>query len=142
MERRHADGLPLRAGHEIAGRVTRVGSGVTGFAPGDLAAVGCMVDSDGACPECLAGIEQFCTNLTLTYNAPDKHLGCVTYGGYSESVVVDERFVLRVPTNLDPAGAAPLLCAGITSYSPMRHWCVTRGKKAAWWVSAGWARWA
>src|SRR5579862_4485741 len=116
-------------GHEIVGRVTRVGSAVTKFNAGDLAAVGCLVDSDGTCPECKAGLEQFCPNLTLTYNAPDKHTGRVTYGGYSESVVVDERFVLRVPSNLDPAGTAPLLCAGITTYSPLRHWGVTRGKK-------------
>jgi uncharacterized zinc-type alcohol dehydrogenase-like protein len=91
--------------------------------------LGCMVDSDGTCPECQAGPEQFCPNMTLTYNSPDKHLGGVTYGGYSDSVVVDERFVLRVPSNLDPAGAAPLLCAGITTYSPMRRWNVTKGKK-------------
>src|SRR5277367_679704 len=120
---------PCVPGHEIAGRVTRVGSAVTGFKPGDLAAVGCLVDSDRTCPECQAGLEQFCPNLTLTYNFPDKHLGGVTYGGYSDSVVVDERFVLHVPSNLDLAGAAPLLCAGITTYSPMRHWGVTKGKK-------------
>jgi uncharacterized zinc-type alcohol dehydrogenase-like protein len=120
---------PCVPGHEIAGRVTRVGSAVTKFKPGDIAAVGCMVDSDRTCPECQAGLEQFCPNVTLTYNFPDKHLGGVTYGGYSNSVVVDERFVLRVPSNLDLAGAAPLLCAGITTYSPMRHWGVTKGKK-------------
>src|SRR5688572_32017921 len=88
-----------------------------------------MVDSDGTCSECKAGQEQFCANFTLTYNFPDKHLGGVTYGGYSESIVVDERFVLRVPSNLNHAGAAPLLCAGITTYSPLRHWGVTKGKK-------------
>src|SRR5277367_5153311 len=120
---------PCVPGHEIAGRVTRVGSAVTGFKPGDLAAVGCMVDSDRTCPNCQAGLEQFCPNMTLTFNSPDKHLGGVTYGGYSDSIVVDERFVLRVPSNLDLAGAAPLLCAGITTYSPMRHWGVTKGKK-------------
>jgi uncharacterized zinc-type alcohol dehydrogenase-like protein len=120
---------PCVPGHEIVGRVTRAGSAVTGFKAGDLAAVGCMVDSDRSCPECQAGLEQFCPNLTLTYNSPDKHLGGVTYGGYSDSVVVDERFVLHVPANLDLAGAAPLLCAGITTYSPMRHWGVTKGKK-------------
>jgi len=120
---------PCVPGHEIVGRVTRVGSAITGFKPGDLAAVGCMVDSDRTCPECQAGLEQFCPNLTLTYNFPDKHLGGVTYGGYSDSVVVDQRFVLKVPSNLDLAGAAPLLCAGITTYSPMRHWGVTKGKK-------------
>jgi alcohol dehydrogenase (NADP+) len=120
---------PVVPGHEIVGRVTKVGPAVDKFKPGDLAAVGCMVDSDGDCPECRAGLEQFCPNLTLTYNFPDKHLGGVTYGGYSESVVVDQRFVLRVPANLAPAGAAPLLCAGITTYSPLRHWGVTKGKK-------------
>ena len=120
---------PLVPGHEIVGRVTKVGSAVTRYKPGDLAAVGCMVDSDGTCPECKAGLEQFCSNMILTYNSPDKHLGSVTYGGYSDSVVVDERFVLRVPSNLDLAGTAPLLCAGITTYSPMRHWGVSKGKK-------------
>lgn len=121
---------PCVPGHEIVGRVTSVGAAVKKFKPGDLAAVGCMVDSDRTCAECKAGLEQFCPNMTLTYNGPDKHLGGVTYGGYSDSVVVDERFVLRVPSNLDLAGAAPLLCAGITTYSPMRHWGVTKGKKA------------
>jgi len=120
---------PCVVGHEIVGRVTRVGSAVSKFKPGDLAAVGCMVDSDGTCPECKAGLEQFCANPTYTYNFPDKHLGGVTYGGYSDGIVVDQRFVLRVPSNLDLAGAAPLLCAGITTYSPMRHWGVTKGKK-------------
>jgi uncharacterized zinc-type alcohol dehydrogenase-like protein len=120
---------PCVPGHEIVGRVTRTGSAVTKFKPGDIAAVGCMVDSDRTCPECQAGLEQFCPNLTLTYNFPDKHLGGVTYGGYSDSIVVDERFVLRVPGNLSLAGTAPLLCAGITTYSPMRHWGVTKGKK-------------
>jgi uncharacterized zinc-type alcohol dehydrogenase-like protein len=120
---------PCVPGHEIVGRVTKVGPAVKRFKPGDLAAVGCMVDSDRTCPECQAGLEQFCPNLTLTYNFPDKHLGGVTYGGYSDSIVVEERFVLRVPSNLDLAGAAPLLCAGITTYSPMRHWGVTKGKK-------------
>jgi alcohol dehydrogenase (NADP+) len=120
---------PCVPGHEIVGRVTRVGSGVTKFKEGDVAAVGCMVDSDRTCPECQAGLQQFCNNPTFTYNFPDKHTGAVTYGGYSESIVVDEEFVLRVPTSLDLAGAAPLLCAGITTYSPMRHWGVTKGKK-------------
>jgi alcohol dehydrogenase (NADP+) len=120
---------PCVPGHEIVGRVTKVGSAVTQFKPGDLAAVGCLVDSDGTCPECKAGFEQFCPNFTLTYNFPDKRSGGVTYGGYSDSIVVTERFVVRVPTNLDLAGTAPLLCAGITTYSPMRHWGVTKGKK-------------
>lgn len=120
---------PCVPGHEIVGRVTKVGSAVKKFKPGDLAAVGCLVDSDRTCPECKAGFEQFCPNMTLTYNSLDKHTGAVTYGGYSDSVVVDERFVLHVPSNLNLAGAAPLLCAGITTYSPMRHWGVTNGKK-------------
>src|ERR1700676_3177253 len=118
---------PIVPGHEIVGRVTKVGSAVTKFKSGDLAAVGCLVDSDGTCPECRAGLEQFCPNLTLTFNMPDKHPGGVTYGGYSDSIVVDQRFVLRVPSNLNLAGAAPLLCAGITTSSPMAHWGVSRG---------------
>src|ERR1700741_289497 len=120
---------PCVPGHEIVGRVTRVGSAVKKFKAGDLAAVGCMVDSYQTCPECQAGFEQFCPNMTLTYNFPDKHTGGVTYGGYSDSVVVHERFVLHVPSNLDLAGTAPLLCAGITTYSPMHHWGVTKGQK-------------
>jgi alcohol dehydrogenase (NADP+) len=120
---------PIVPGHEIVGRVTRVGPAVTRYKPGDLAAVGCLVDSDGTCPQCQAGFEQFCPHLTLTFNSPDKHLGGMTYGGYSDSIVVDERFVLGVPSNLNLAGTAPLLCAGITTYSPMRHWGVTKGKK-------------
>ena len=120
---------PCVPGHEIVGRVTKVGSAVKKFKAGDIAAVGCMVDSDGTCPECKEGLEQFCPNIILTYNFPDKHTGGVTYGGYSENVVVDERFVLRVPSNLDLSGAAPLLCAGITTFSPLHHWGVTKGKK-------------
>src|SRR5512140_985653 len=120
---------PVVPGHEIVGRVTKVGSAVTKYKPGDLAAVCCMVDSDGTCPQCRRGLEQFCPNMILTFNSPDKHLGGVTYGGYSESIVVDERFVLRVPSNLKLEAAAPLLCAGITTYSPMRHWGVSKGKK-------------
>jgi uncharacterized zinc-type alcohol dehydrogenase-like protein len=120
---------PCVPGHEIVGRVSKIGSAVTKFKPGDLAAVGCMVDSDGTCPECKNGLEQFCPNFTLTYNSPDKHTGGVTYGGYSESIVVKDHFVLQVPANLNLAGTAPLLCAGITTYSPMRHWGVTKGKK-------------
>ena len=121
--------FPCVPGHEIVGRVTAVGGAVTRFQPGDLAAVGCMVDSDRECPRCQAGRENTCPTAVFTYNGPDKHLGGVTYGGYSSSVVVDEHFVLRVPENLDPAGAAPLLCAGITTYSPLRHWGVGPGKK-------------
>jgi len=120
---------PCVPGHEIVGKVTKVGSAVEKFKTGDIAAVGCMVDSDRSCKECQAGLEQFCRNFTLTYNFPDKHLGGVTYGGYSDSIVVDQRFVLHVPSNLNQAGVGPLLCAGITTYSPMRHWGVTKGKK-------------
>jgi uncharacterized zinc-type alcohol dehydrogenase-like protein len=121
---------PIVPGHEIVGRVTEVGSAVTQYKPGDLAAVGCLVDSDRTCARCKAGFENFCPNLTLTFGSPDKDgTAPVTYGGYSESVVVDERFVLRVPSNLDLAAAAPLLCAGITTYSPMRRRGVTKGKK-------------
>lgn len=120
---------PCVPGHEIVGRVSKVGSAVTRFKPGDLSAVGCLVDSDGNCPECQSGLEQFCPSMTFTYNSPDVHLGGVTYGGYSDSIVVKEHFVLRVPSNLNLAGTAPLLCAGITTYSPMRHWGVTKGKK-------------
>ena len=120
---------PCIPGHEIVGRVTKVGAAVKKFKTGDRAAVGCMVDSDGTCPECKAGEEQFCPNVTLTYNFPDKHLGGVTYGGYSDSIVVNQRFVLHVPTNLNLAGVAPLLCAGITTYSPLHHHGVSKGKK-------------
>jgi uncharacterized zinc-type alcohol dehydrogenase-like protein len=120
---------PIVPGHEIVGRVTKVGSAVTKFKPGDLAGVGCLVDSDHTCPNCQDGLEQLCPNQTLTFNSPDKHLGGVTYGGYSESIVVDEHFVLRVPANLDLAGVAPLLCAGITTYSPIRRWGDIKGKK-------------
>jgi uncharacterized zinc-type alcohol dehydrogenase-like protein len=120
---------PIVPGHEIVGRVTKVGPGVTRYKPADLAAVGCLVDSDGNCPECQAGLEHFCPNLTFTFDSPDKHLGGVTYGGYSDSIVVDERFVLRVPAKLALANVAPLLCAGITTYSPMRQRGVTKGKK-------------
>ena len=121
---------PIVPGHEIVGRVTKVGSAVSKFKPGDLAAVGCMVDSDHTCPQCQADHEQFCPHMALTYNSPDRHgTAPVTYGGYSDSVVVDERFVLRVPEHLDLAGTAPLLCAGITTYSPMRRRQVGPGKK-------------
>src|SRR5919199_380846 len=120
---------PCVPGHEIVGRVTKVGSTVTKFKAGDLAAVGCMVDSDGTCPECLSHHEQFCPHAVFTYNSPDQHTGKVTYGGYSDSIVVDERFALRIPKNLDLAGAAPLLCAGITTWSPLRRQSVGKGKK-------------
>ena len=124
-----ATNYPIVPGHEIVGRVTKVGSAVTKYKPGDLVAVGCLVDSDRTCPQCKAGFEQYCPNMILTFNSPDKHLGGFTYGGYSGGIVVDEHFVLRVPSNLNLAGAAPLLCAGITTYSPMHHWGVTKGKK-------------
>ena len=120
---------PVVPGHEIVGRVTDVGNEVSNFKPGDLVGVGCLVDSDHSCPSCTANVEQFCPDATFTYNSPDKHLGGVTYGGYSERIVVDERFVLNVPTNLDLAGVAPLLCAGITTYSPIRRWGDIKGKK-------------
>jgi uncharacterized zinc-type alcohol dehydrogenase-like protein len=120
---------PCVPGHEIVGRVTKVGSAVTKFKAGDLAGVGCLVDSDGTCASCKAGLEQFCPNMVLTYGFPDKHTGGITYGGYSDSIVVDQRFVLHMPANLNLGAAAPLLCAGITTYSPMRHWNVTAGKK-------------
>jgi alcohol dehydrogenase (NADP+) len=121
---------PCVPGHEIVGRVTKIGNAVSRFKPGDLAAVGCMVETCGICENCRAGQEQYCIpGFTLTYNSPDKFLGGVTYGGYSDSIVVDEHFVLRVPKNLDPAGVAPLLCAGITTYSPMHHWKVQKGQK-------------
>jgi uncharacterized zinc-type alcohol dehydrogenase-like protein len=121
---------PCVPGHEIVGRVTAVGDAVSKYKMGDLVGVGCMVDSDHDCPVCSANVEQFCPSTTFTYNSPDKHgTAPVTYGGYSESIVVDERFVLKVPGNLDLAGVAPLLCAGITTYSPMRRWGDIRGKK-------------
>lgn len=120
---------PIVPGHEIIGRVTKVGSGVKKFKEGDIAGVGCLVDSDGTCENCKEGLEQFCPERILTYNSADKHLGGVTLGGYSETIVVDERFVLRIPANLDLASAAPLLCAGITTFSPLRHWGVTAGQK-------------
>jgi alcohol dehydrogenase (NADP+) len=121
---------PCVPGHEIVGRVLRVGSAVRKFKEGDIAAVGCMVDSDRVCPSCREGLEQYCDQIpTYTYNSEDKLLGGVTYGGYSQSIVVDEAFVLRVSNKLDPAATAPLLCAGITTYSPLRHWNVQKGQK-------------
>ncbi|MGH7536320.1 MAG: NAD(P)-dependent alcohol dehydrogenase [Gemmatimonadales bacterium] len=119
---------PIVPGHEIVGRVVRVGGEVSRFKPGDHAAVGCLVDSCRTCPECAAGLEQYCQNgFTLTYNSPDPHTGGMTYGGYSDRIVVDERFVFQVSGRLDLAAAAPLLCAGITTYSPLRHWQVGPG---------------
>jgi uncharacterized zinc-type alcohol dehydrogenase-like protein len=121
---------PIVPGHEIIGRVTEAGRHVTGFKVGALAAVGCMVDSCRRCPNCAEGLEQYCDHeLTLTYNSPDKHTGKMTCGGYSNQVVVDEHFVLHVSDTLDPAAAAPLLCAGITTYSPLRTWKAGPGKK-------------
>ena len=121
---------PVVPGHEILGKVTAVGSQVTKFKVGDTAAVGCMVDSCRTCPDCREGLEQFCQNGgTFTYNSQDKVLGGVTYGGYSTAITVDQDFVLRVSDKLDPAGAAPLLCAGITTYSPLRHWNAGPGQK-------------
>jgi len=120
---------PCVPGHEIVGRVAKTGSNVTKYKQGDLVGVGCLVGADLTCPACKAGLEQFCANGEFTYNSPEKHIGGVTYGGYSDSIVVHQHFVLRVPENLDPAAAAPLLCAGITTYSPMRHWQVGPGKK-------------
>ncbi len=120
---------PVVPGHEIVGKVAKVGSSVAKYKIGDVVAVGCMVDSDRSCPHCKNGMEQFCPGMVLTYNGPDKHLGGVTYGGYSTSIVVDEHFVLKVPSNLNLAGVAPLLCAGITTYSPMKRWGAVKGKK-------------
>ncbi|MGE3108266.1 MAG: NAD(P)-dependent alcohol dehydrogenase [Phycisphaerales bacterium] len=121
---------PVVPGHEILGRVTRVGSRVKSFRSGDLAAVGCLVDSCRTCSSCVRGLEQFCLGgPVFSYNGPDKHTGGVTYGGYSEKIVCDEAFTLKVPANLDPARAAPLLCAGITTYSPLRKWGAGPGQR-------------
>jgi uncharacterized zinc-type alcohol dehydrogenase-like protein len=121
---------PCVPGHEIVGRVVKTGRAVKKFKEGDTVGVGCMVSSCGVCPSCVSGNEQFCVNFpTLTYNGEDKILGGVTYGGYSDSIVVREAFVLKLSNKLDLAGAAPLLCAGITTYSPMRHWNVGKGQK-------------
>lgn len=123
---------PAVPGHEIVGRVTKVGSEVSQFKVGDLAAVGCLVDSCRTCDSCKKDLEQYClTGFTGTYNGNDKHLNMQTFGGYSEKVVVDEHFVLRVPENLDLAAVAPLLCAGITTWSPLRHWNVGPNSKVA-----------
>ena len=121
---------PCIPGHEIVGRVTNVGKNVKKFKEGDLAGVGCMVDSCRTCGNCKEGLEQFCNNVpTFTYNSPDKTSGGVTYGGYSDHIVVDENYVLKVSNKLNLAGVAPLLCAGITTYSPLRHWKVGKGQK-------------
>ena len=121
---------PCVPGHEIVGRVVATGTKVKGFTRGDLVGVGCMVDSCQQCPSCAEGLEQYCERgMTGTYNSPDKHSGGVTYGGYSRDIVVDQKFVLRISGKLDPAAAAPLLCAGITTWSPLRHWKVGTGTK-------------
>jgi uncharacterized zinc-type alcohol dehydrogenase-like protein len=120
---------PCVPGHEIVGRVVKVGREVKKFKEGDLAGVGCMVDSCRTCPSCEEGLEQFCDGMVLTYNSQDRHTGGITYGGYSTSIVVDHDFVLRISDKLDPAATAPLLCAGITTYSPLRHWKVSKGQK-------------
>lgn len=126
----HGTVYPCVPGHEIVGKVIRVGSHVIKFKEGDLAAVGCLVDSCRECDYCKDGLEQYCEfGNTLTYNSPDKHLGAHTFGGYSETIVTDENFVLRVPGNLDLAATAPLLCAGITTYSPLKHWNIGPGQK-------------
>jgi uncharacterized zinc-type alcohol dehydrogenase-like protein len=122
---------PVLPGHEIVGRVTAVGAEVKNFKPGDLAGVGCMVDSCNNCASCRKGLEQYCeVGFTGTYNDPDKKTpGQHTFGGYSKFILVQERFVLRIPQNLELAAVAPLLCAGITTYSPLRHWKVSKGQK-------------
>lgn len=123
---------PTVPGHEIVGKVTKVGSEVTKLKVGDFAAVGCLVDSCRTCSSCTQDLEQYCLNGWVgTYNSEDKHLGGMTLGGYSEKVVVEEHFVLKVPSNLDLAATAPLLCAGITTWSPLRHWNVGKGSKVA-----------
>jgi uncharacterized zinc-type alcohol dehydrogenase-like protein len=121
---------PCVPGHEIVGRVVKAGRDVKNFREGDLAAVGCMVDSCRTCDNCRADLEQFCDKgVVFTYNSKDEHTGGITYGGYSKSIVVDQHFVLRISDKLDLAATAPLLCAGITTYSPLRHWKVGKGQK-------------
>lgn len=122
---------PVVPGHEIVGRVTKVGGGVKKYKAGDLVAVGCLVDSCRSCSNCKNDLEQYCPEWVGTYGGFDKHLNTNTHGGYSESIVVDEDFVLSVPENLDLAGVAPVLCAGITTWSPLRHWNVKKGSKVA-----------
>ncbi|HSM92339.1 MAG TPA: NAD(P)-dependent alcohol dehydrogenase [Anaeromyxobacteraceae bacterium] len=124
--------FPMVPGHEIVGRVVRAGREVGRFAPGDLVGVGCMVDSCHACGPCQQDLEQFCEKgAAFTYNSTEMDRRTPTYGGYSTRVVVEERFVLRIPAGLDPAGAAPLLCAGITTYSPLRQWGCKAGDRVA-----------
>lgn len=121
---------PVVPGHEIVGKVMAVGKNVSNFKEGDLVGVGCMVDSCQECGACKDDLEQFCEKgATMTYNSKDKHMGGHTFGGYSENIVVDKEFVLKVPTNLDAKAAAPLLCAGITTWSPLAHWGVKEGDK-------------
>jgi uncharacterized zinc-type alcohol dehydrogenase-like protein len=121
---------PVVPGHEIIGRVTATGDRVTRFKKGDMVGVGCMVDSCQHCSACNEGLEQYCENgFVGTYNGEEMHSGGMTYGGYASNIVVRDKFVLRIPANLDPAGAAPLLCAGITTYSPLKQWRVTPGQK-------------
>jgi len=120
---------PAVPGHEIVGRVTAVGADAKKYKVGDLVGVGCLVDSCRTCPDCRAGLEQFCTDMAMTYGSADKILGGGTLGGYAEGIVVREEFVLRIPTNLNAAAVAPLLCAGITTYSPLRHWKIGAGHK-------------
>ncbi|WP_294080599.1 NAD(P)-dependent alcohol dehydrogenase [Proteiniphilum sp. UBA5384] len=126
----HGTVYPNVPGHEIVGRVIKVGDGVTRFKVGDLAAVGCMVDSCRECEQCKHGNEQYCENgNTMTYNGEDVYLNKQTFGGYSERIVVNEDFVLHVPENLDLAATAPLLCAGVTTWSPLKHWNIGPGHK-------------
>jgi uncharacterized zinc-type alcohol dehydrogenase-like protein len=120
---------PVVPGHEIVGRVTQVGGEVQGFKVGDIAGVGCLVDSCRVCPDCMDGLEQYCDHEIFTYNSPDQHTGKMTYGGYSNHIVVDEHFVLHISDKLELAAVAPLLCAGITTYSPLRHWNVGPNSK-------------
>lgn len=122
---------PVVPGHEIVGRIIRVGDGVSKFKTGEIVAVGCLVDSCRTCNNCKDDLEQYCPEWVGTYGGIDKHLDTHTYGGYSESIVVDENFVLKIPNNLNLASVAPLLCAGITTWSPLRHWNVGKDSKIA-----------